>query len=135
MRLDYTLLDPDIPDGQQPLPAPDPRDWAEHCESCERLASELASQRRCHRDRSNEVEIRPTDDAPLSALEPFGVDTDLLGKLDGQLFSIHEARLAVARPGIHVTNMAARNRSRLAQALTAADRWLAKNPPNSTKLT
>ena len=130
MILDYTLLDPPPNESELPDPLPDPRDWAEHCEACQRISEEMRCKRRCVRRRMNPADNPPTDDAPLSALEPFGLDSDNLTKLDGQLFDIHDARYAVAHPDIHIDWLGPECRRKLAQALRLATRWLAKNPPN-----
>jgi hypothetical protein len=135
MILDYTLLDPPPNEGDLPDPPPDPRDWLEHCEACQRIAEELRCKKRCLRRAVKPTDNPPIDDAPLSALEPFGLDADNLTKLDGSLFTVHDARYSIDHPEIHIDWLGPECRRKLALALAAATRWLAKNPPNRPKST
>jgi hypothetical protein len=134
MLLDYTLLDPPPNEGDLPDPPPDPRDWLEHCEACQRIAEELRCKKKCLRQSVKPADNPPTDDAPLSALEPFGVDSELLGILDRWLRTVQDAR-AVLATGEKLPYLGDTNRRTLAQAVAAATRWLAKNPPNRPKST
>ena len=121
--LDYTLMDPPKRKRWQP----DPRDTADHREYG-RKKKALGKTLRAGPDPAN---LPPTDSAPTSALEPFGVDTELLGVLYTRLPTVGDVRHAIAHPEEEVKYFGDVGRRTVALALAAADRWLAENPPNS----
>jgi hypothetical protein len=104
---------------------PDPRDLADHRE-WKRKHDELAETWRVGPDPS---EIPPTDDAPVSALEPFGVDAEVLGILYTRIPTVGDARRAIAHPEDKIGYFGPQAREAVSLALSAADRWLAENPP------
>ena len=123
--LDYTLLDPDLNESELPAPPPDPRDWEEHCEACRRLA-EHNNEIRC-RCATIPIEIIPTDDAPLSSLEPFWIDNDCLARLDGDVLTVGDARQVIADKTLHLEMLGPGHRRKIAIAVARADKWLAEN--------
>jgi hypothetical protein len=122
MHLDYTLMDKPRRKRWQP----DPKDLADHRECKEHREATIDSERNLD---VVPIEIIPTDDAPVSALEAFGVDCETLGILYTRLRTVGDARRAVAHPEEEIRYFGDAGRQQVAQALTAADRWLAKNPP------
>ena len=104
---------------------PDPRDLADHRE-WHRKHDELAQTWRAGPDPS---EIPPTDDAPVSALEPFGVDSEVLGILYTRLPTVGDARHAIAHPEDEIDYFGPVARGKVTLALAAADKWLEENPP------
>ena len=132
--LRFDLLDPDPPASETPvvLPEPDPRDLAEHLVATQRRTIRVDGHRRriarLERRQAHGQDITPpTDDAPLAALEPFGVDSEKLGKLDW-ILTVRDVREIIA-DGQTGWQLGPGFREVLRLALERADRWLAKNPP------
>ena len=123
MKLDYTLLDP----GRKPAPTrdePDPRDIRDHLEAQKTIRQRIADHQKRIARHEGTVEIPPTDDAPLTALEPFGVTVDMLSKLDW-IGSIGDARTVAADPQEKGPWLGPAFRAVLRKAVAGADRWLA----------
>ena len=104
---------------------PDPKDLADHREYLQKREA-IAEAWRTGPD---PADIPPTDDAPVSALEPFGVDCEMLGILYTRLRTVGDARRAIAHPEDGIRYFGYIGRQQVALALVAADRWLAENPP------
>ena len=127
MILDYTLMDKPRRKRWQP----DPKDLADHREYV-RKHQAIGEAWQAGPDPSDNP---PTDDAPVSALEPFGVDCEMLGILYTRLPTVGDARQAIAHPEEEIRYFGEVGRQQVAQALAAADKWLAglaENPPVSS---
>jgi len=124
MLLDYTLMD-------KPKPCrrwqPDPRDLADHRE----YTRQKRALGKTLQAGPNPADLPPTDDAPTSALEPFGVDAELLGVLYTRLPTVGDVRRAIAHPEEKIGYFGDVGRIQVALAMAAADKWLAENPLNS----
>ena len=105
---------------------PDPKDLADHREWKKHREATIDSERSLD---AVPIEIQPTDDAPVSALEPFGVDAEMLGILYTRLPTVGDARRAISHPEDGIKYFGDVGRQQVTQALVAADRWLAENPP------
>ena len=81
----------------------------------------------CDLDQPAPIEDPPTNDAPLSALEPFGLTGEHLQHAINRIGNIEAARVVI-RDNIPIRRMGAEGRRCLSEALERADEWLAANP-------
>jgi hypothetical protein len=126
-KIDYTLMDKPRRKRWQP----DPRDLADHRE----YSKNREAIREAWQAGPDPAYLPPTDDAPVSALEAFGVDCETLGILYTRLPTVGDARRAIAHPEEEIRYFGEVGRQQVAQALAAADKWLAglaENPPVSS---
>jgi hypothetical protein len=118
MKIDYTLLDPDRP---KPRDKPDPRDLAEHRESHRTLKQRIAGHQRRIASHVHGLDEPLNDDDPLAVLEPFGVNADILSKLNW-IVTIRDLRQVLDHDE-RGPNLARVYRARLRAALEAAEQW------------
>jgi hypothetical protein len=89
----------DEPDTWQP----DPRDLAEHRQAAWKLIQHRMTFRTLP-DTCGDIDDPPTDDAMLSALEPFGLTGDYLHHAAARIRTIGDARVVI-RDGIPIRRM------------------------------